>query len=152
MVPNFKNVTMVPVIWCQTLRRRSPSHFTWRASRSRDGRSKLGRVGSSRSRRQVILSRNAIAVSRSSHGFFLWPGRGVCWRFLQHPPHLSAFCLPRVTPRNGVVCHVIILRNACIYIRPGLKPQTRRSSTWITSSFWPCFFFLTFSLRRGVLL
>jgi len=66
----------------------------------------------------------------------------VCWRFLSHPLHLSAFFLPRVTPwwpRNSAVCHVIIFRNACIHVRPGLKsvsgPQTRRSSTWISSSF-----------------
>jgi len=44
-------------------------------------------------------------------------------------------------PRSGALCHVIILRNACIYMMPGLKsvsgPQTTRSSTCITSSFWP---------------
>jgi len=54
------------------------------------------------------------------------------------------------------VCHVIILKDACIYMRPGLKsvsgPQTRRSLTWINSSLWPLFFLLTFCLRRGVLL
>ena len=59
-------------------------------------------------------------------------------------------------PRSGALCHVIILRNACIYMMPGLKsvsgPQTTRSSTCITSSFWPLFLSLTFSLRRGVLL
>jgi hypothetical protein len=98
---------------------------------------------------------NSVVVSRSSHGFLFWPG--VCWRFLTHPPHLSAFFLPLVTPwpRNGAVCHVIILTNACIYMRPGLKsvsgPQTKRSSTWISSSLWPLFFFLTISLRRSVL-
>ena len=104
----------------------------------------------------VILSGNGVVVSRSFHGLLFWPG--VCWRFLTHPPHLSAFCLSVVTPspRNGAVCHVIILRNACIYMRPGLKsvsgPQTKRSSTWISSSLWPLFVSLTFSLRRGVLL
>jgi len=153
-------LTMVPQISCKPLRLRSPRRFTWRASRSREERSKFGRVGPSRSRRQVILSGNGVTVSRSSHGFLFWSS--VCWRFLPHPPHLSAFSLPRVTPwpRSGAVCHVIILRNACIYMRPGLKsvsdsasgPQTRRSSTWISSSFWPLFFSLTFSLKRGVLL
>jgi len=144
----------VPLISCQPLRLRSPRCFTWRASRSREGRSKfqVGRVRPS----QVILSVNGVVVSRSSHDFLFWPG--VCWRFLTHPPHLSAFFLRLVTPwpRNGTVCHVIILRNACIYMRPGFKsvsgPQTRRSSTWISSSLWPLFFCLIFSLRRGVLL
>ena len=39
---------------------------------------------------------------------------------------------------------MIILRNACIYTRSGLKsvsrPHTWRSSTWISSSLWPLFF------------
>jgi len=47
-------------------------------------------------RRQVIPSENGVLVSRSPHGFLFWPG--VCWRFLTHPPHLSAFFLPLVTP------------------------------------------------------
>ena len=64
-------------------------------------------------------------------------------------PHTSAsperLFLPLVTPwpRNNAVCHMIILRNACIYMKPCLKsvsgPQTRRSSTWIISSLLPCF-------------
>ena len=83
-------------------------------------------------------------MSRSFHDFLFWAG--VCWRFLTYPPHLSAFFLPLVTPRprNGAVCHVIILRSACIYMRPGLKsvsdPQTKRSSTWISVSLWSLFF------------
>jgi len=69
---------------------------------------------------------------------------GVCWQFLPRLPHLSAFFLPLVTPwqRSGVVCHVIILRNACIYeVRPQVLSglQTRRSSTWI-SPYGLCFF------------
>jgi len=135
-------LTQVPLISCQPLHLRSTLSFTWRASRSREGRSKFGRVRPSRSRRQLILSGNDIAVSRSrfSHGFPFWPG--VCWQFLPHQPHLSTFFLPLVTPwrRNDAVwvCHVIILRNACIYKRPGLNSvsgaQTRRSLTWISSS------------------
>ena len=147
----------VPLISSQSLRLRSPRSFTWWASRSQKGRSKFGRVGPSRSR-QVILSGNGAVVSRSSHGFLFWPG--VCWRFLTHLPHPSAFFLPLVTPRlrNSAVCHAIILRNACIYMRPRpcLKSvsgsQTRRSSTWIISSLWSLFFFSTCSLKRGVVL
>ena len=75
---------------------RSPRRFTSRALRSREGRFEFGRVGPSRSRRQVILSKNGAVVRRSSHGFLFWPG--VYWRFLRHLPHLSAFFLPRVTP------------------------------------------------------
>ena len=99
----------------------------------------------------VVL--HGAAVRRSSH-FLFWSG--VHWRFLRHLPHLSAFFLPRVTPwpRSGVVCHAIILRNVCIYMRRGLKsgsgPLTTRSTTW--SSQTRLDFFLTFSLRRGVLL
>ena len=150
-------LTMAPLISCQPLRLHSPRRFTWRVSRSREGRSKFGGVRPSRSQRQVILSGNSVMVSRSSHGLLFWPG--VCWQLLSRPPHLSAFFLPLVTPwrRSGAVCHVIILRNACIYMRSGLKSasglQIRRSSTWITSSFWPLVSegsFLTFSLRRGV--
>jgi len=146
-----------PLISCQSLRLRSPRCFTWRASRLREGRLKFGRVGPSSSWRQVVLSGNNITVSRSSHGFLFWPS--VCWRFLSRPLHLSAFCLPLVTPwrRSGAVCHVIILRNACIYMRSDLKSASAqiRSSTWITSSSWPFVSeesFLTFSLKRGVLL
>jgi len=101
---------------------------------------------SSRSRRQVILSKNGAAVWRSSHDFLFWPG--VYWRFLRHLPHLSAFFPPGVTqwPRSGAVCHAIILRNASIYMRCGLKsgsgPLTRSSTTWISQTrldffFWP---------------
>jgi len=135
----------VPLISCQPLRLHSPRRFTWWAWRSREGKSKfqVERVRPSCSWRQLILSGNGVVVSRSSHGFLFWPG--VCWRFLTHPPHLSAYFLPLVTPwpRNNAVCHVIILRNACIYMRPGLKsvsgPQTRRSSTWTSSSWWHFF-------------
>jgi len=128
--------TTVPRISCPPVRLRSQRSFTWRALRSREGRFKFGRVGTSRSRRHSILLKNGDAVWRSSHGFLFWPG--VYWRFLRHLPHLSAFFLPRVTPwpRSGVVCHAIILRNACIYMRSGLKtgsgPLTRRSTTWIS--------------------
>jgi len=124
--------TTVPQISCPSLWLRSPRRFTWRALRSREGRFKWP----SRSRRQVILSKNGAAVWRSSHGFLFWPG--VYWRFLRHLPHLSAFLLPWVTPRprSGAVCHAIILRNACIYMRPVLKsgsgPLTRRSTTLIS--------------------
>ena len=109
----------VPLISCQSLRVRSPRLFNWRASRSREGRSmfQVGRVRPSHSWRQVIISGNGVVVSRSSHGsgFLFWPG--VCWWLLTHPPHLSAFFLPLVIPwpRNGAVCHVIILSNACPY-------------------------------------
>ena len=135
----------VPLISCQPQRLRSPRRFTWRTSRSREGRSKLQVKGvrPSCSRGQVIFSGNGGLVSRSYHGFLFWPG--MCWQFLTHPPHLSTFFLPLATPwpRNGAVCHVIILRNACIYMRPGLKcvswSRTRRSSTWISSSLWHFF-------------
>ena len=108
---------------------------------SPDERQDREKIRPSRSWRQLILSGNGVVMSRSSHGFLFWPG--VCWRFLTHPPHLIAFFLPLVTPwpRNNAVCHLIILRNACIYMRPGLKsvsgPQTRGSSTWTSSSWWP---------------
>jgi len=49
---------------------------------------------------------------------------------------------------------VIILRNACIYMRSDLKsrsgPLTRRSVTWIVL-LSPYIFFFTFGLRRGAL-
>ena len=136
--------TTVPQISCPPLRLRSPRRFTWWALRSREGRFKFGRIRPSRSRRQVILSKNGTAVWRSSHVFLFW--LDVYWRFLRHLPHLSAFFLPRVTPwpRSGAVCHAIILRNACIYMRPVLKsrngPLTRRSTTWISRTSLDFFF------------
>jgi len=62
----------------------------------------------------------------------------------------QAMCIPAQVVHMWLV---IILRNACIYMRPDLKarsgPLTRRSVTWIVL---PCLhFFFTFSLRRGAM-
>ena len=49
--------------------------------------------------------------------------------------------------------HAIILKTACIYMRPSFKsvsvPQTRRSSRRISSSFWPLFFASTLKSQKG---
>jgi len=119
----------------------TPLHLT--SVEIRQGRSKFGRVGPSRSRRQVILSGDGVVVSRSSHGVLFWPG--VCWRLLSHPPHLSAFFLLRVKQwqRSGAVYEAITLRNACIYMRP----EGPRDGFVLSAGLG--FFPLTFKCQKG---
>ena len=71
-----------------------------------------------------------------------------------HTAQMVLFVQAMSTPAQVVqMWPVIILRNACIYVKPDLKsrgePLTRRSVTWIVL---PCLhFFFTFSLRRGAM-
>jgi len=64
----------------------------------------------------------------------------------------QAMCIPAQVVQ---MWWVIILRNACIYMRSDLKsrsgPLTRRTVTWIVLLSLYIFFF-TFRLRQGVLL
>ena len=95
--------------------------------------------------RTIPLPKTSNPLKEWRRGVKIFPWLSLLARCVLAIPDTSAsperlFFLPLVTPRprNVAVCHVIILRNACIYTRTGLKsasgPQIGRSSTWITSS------------------
>ena len=96
-------LTTAPRISCQLppWRPRWTRRFTWRVSRSREGRSNIG----TRSQRRVILSKNGAVVLTFPLGFLFWPG--MYWLFLPPLPHLN-ICFFLWQYHDQEVCHATI--------------------------------------------